>query len=130
MTGHTVVKVRLREVVAEEVRALLGRKRMTGGALATAIGRSEMYVSRRLRGEIAFDMDDLSAIAEVLGVEPRDLMGGPKTVPTSQYPQVTAHRAERATRVRPPSRADATSRPPSVATAPHRPALLRASPTG
>ena len=59
----------LREQVAEEVRALLARKRMTGADMAVAIERSPMYVSRRVRGEVPFDLDDIQRIAEVLGVE-------------------------------------------------------------
>lgn len=62
------VQHHLRELVAEEVRALLARRRLNGAKLATAIGKSEMYVSRRLRGETAFDLDDLEKIADVLGV--------------------------------------------------------------
>ena len=59
----------LREQVAEEVRAQLARKMMTGAEVAAAIDKSPMYVSRRVRGEVAFDLDDLQQIAKVLGVE-------------------------------------------------------------
>jgi transcriptional regulator with XRE-family HTH domain len=41
--------------------------------MAAAIDRSPMYVSRRVRGEVAFDLDDIQKIAEVLGVEIGDL---------------------------------------------------------
>jgi transcriptional regulator with XRE-family HTH domain len=74
MAEGITTQTRLREVVAEEIRALLGRRRMSGGALAAAIGKSEMYVSRRLRGETPFDIDDLDAIATALGVEPGKLL--------------------------------------------------------
>jgi transcriptional regulator with XRE-family HTH domain len=63
----------LREQVAEEVRALLARKMKTGADVAAAIGKSPMYVSRRVRGEVAFDLDDIQKIAEVLDVEIDDL---------------------------------------------------------
>lgn len=63
----------LREQVAEEVRALLARKMKTGADVAAAIGKSPMYVSRRVRGEVAFDLDDIQRIAEVLEVEIGDL---------------------------------------------------------
>jgi hypothetical protein len=53
------VQSQLRELVAEEVRALLARHRLNRAKLVTAIDRSEMYVSRRLRGDTAFDLDDL-----------------------------------------------------------------------
>lgn len=69
MTDGIRVQHLLRERVAEEVRALLARKMMTGAELAEAIGRSPMYVSRRVRGEVAFDLDDMQRLAEVFGVE-------------------------------------------------------------
>lgn len=69
MTEGIRVQHLLRERVAEEVRALMARKMMTGAELATAIGRSPMYVSRRVRGEVAFDLDDMQRLAEVFGIE-------------------------------------------------------------
>ena len=67
----------LREYVAEEIRALLARRMANGAKLAAALGKSEMYVSRRLRGETAFDVDDLEKIAGFLGVEVTDLLPRP-----------------------------------------------------
>lgn len=61
--------VPLRVTMAEEIRALLARKRISGVRLATAIGKSQSYVSRRLTGETPFDVDDLEGIARVLGVD-------------------------------------------------------------
>jgi len=49
---------RLKLTVAEEVRVLLARRRLSGVKLAELIGRSQVYVSRRLRGEVAFDVED------------------------------------------------------------------------
>jgi transcriptional regulator with XRE-family HTH domain len=66
----------LRESVAEEVRVLLARRRMTASALARQIDRSQSYMSRRLTGETAFDVDDLEAIAAVFGVTPVSLITG------------------------------------------------------
>lgn len=65
---------RLREYVAEELRVLLARRRMSGVQLARHIGKSHTYVWRRLNGETAFDLDDLERIGVVLGVEPADLL--------------------------------------------------------
>ncbi len=56
---------------------LLARKMMTGADLAAAIGRSPMYVSRRVRGEVAFDLDDMERLAGVFGVEVSDLLPKP-----------------------------------------------------
>ena len=59
----------MRELVAEEIRALLGRRKMSASELARRMGVSQKYMSRRITGETAFDVDDLNAIAAVLGVE-------------------------------------------------------------
>ncbi len=64
----------LADSVAAEVRAHLGRRQLTGMALANAIGKSEMYVSRRLRGEVAFDLVDVEQAARFLGIAVADLM--------------------------------------------------------
>lgn len=58
----------LREQVAEEVRALMARRRISGVQLAKRIGKSQTYVWRRLSGETPFDVDDLEALAGALGV--------------------------------------------------------------
>lgn len=70
----------LRVGVAEEVRVAMARRRVRSVELAAAIGRSQAYVSRRLNGETAFDVDDLEAIARKLDVKPRELM------PTNEKP--------------------------------------------
>ena len=71
----------LRAAVAEEVRVLLTRRRLSGAKLADAIGRSQAYVWRRLSGETAFDLDDLERIAAILQVSVSELLprsgGGP-----------------------------------------------------
>jgi hypothetical protein len=82
MTDGVSVQRLLRERVAEEVRALLARRMMTGADLAAAIGRSPMYVSRRVRGEVAFDLDDMERLAGVFGVEVADLL--PRSAGSSQ----------------------------------------------
>lgn len=65
----------LREVAAEEIRALLARRRMSHAELARRTGLKRSTISRRMTGETALDLDDLEAIAEVLGVEPVELLG-------------------------------------------------------
>jgi hypothetical protein len=64
----------LADSVAAEVRAQLARRQLTGMALANAIGKSEMYVSRRIRGEIAFDLIDVEQVARFLGIAVADLL--------------------------------------------------------
>ncbi len=74
MSDQTLARIHLREMIAEEIRALMARRRVTGARLGLAIGKSDMYVSRRVRGETAFDVDDLEAIAEFFDVSVVDLM--------------------------------------------------------
>lgn len=100
----------LKSGVAEELRALLGRRRMTSVALARAIGRSHTYVWRRLNAETAFDLDDIERIAATLGISPIDLLRAASESPTLGYPAgdrfgtVGTHVRPRAGR--PPSRTD------------------------
>lgn len=63
----------LRTGIAEEIRALLGRRAISKIDLSRRIGKSHTYVWRRLTGETAFDTDDLERIAQVLGVPVVDL---------------------------------------------------------
>lgn len=55
-----------REAVAEEVRVAMARRRVSGSALARLLQKEQTWVSRRLRGVVAFDIDDLEQIARVL----------------------------------------------------------------
>ena len=64
----------------------MARRRLNQTELATAIGRSQSYVSRRVTGEFAFDLDDLERIAAALGVAYDRLL---PTVDTRQYHRST-----------------------------------------
>jgi transcriptional regulator with XRE-family HTH domain len=64
---------RLREHVAEEIRVLLARRKMSGAELARRTGIKQSTMSRRMTGETAFDMDDIEAIAAVLQIDVGDL---------------------------------------------------------
>src|SRR3982751_926451 len=68
------VRPQLREPLAEEIRALMGRRRVTGANIAAALGKSQSYVSRRLTGETAFDTDDLEIVCGLLKVDPETLI--------------------------------------------------------
>lgn len=61
------------EAVAAEVRAELGRQRKSGSDLAKVLGISPQSIGRRLSGEIAFDVAELSRIATWLGIEIKQL---------------------------------------------------------
>jgi transcriptional regulator with XRE-family HTH domain len=54
--------------VAAEVRAHLARRRMSGRQAAFALGWKQPYIARRISGEIPFDVNDLSAVADLLEV--------------------------------------------------------------
>lgn len=60
--------------VAEEIRALLARRRMSGRELARALDVSPSWVSYRLTGTQPIDVNDLDRIARVLGVGIVDLL--------------------------------------------------------
>lgn len=117
MTDGVTVQNLLRERVAEEVRALLARRQMTGAELAAKIERSPMYVSRRVRGEVAFDLDDLQRIADVFGVAPADLLPSEENRLKKFYGS-PAHRPNRAAVTR-----TAVSRP--IVPRPQRPSAVR-----
>src|SRR5574338_432246 len=64
---------RLRRSVAMEIRVLMLRRGVRAVSIAHQMGKSEAYISRRLNGETALDLDDLEAIAAALDVPITDL---------------------------------------------------------
>lgn len=60
--------------VAEEIRALLARKRRSGRWLAAALGASQTWMSSRLTGATPIDLNDLQRIAEALEVDVVELI--------------------------------------------------------
>jgi transcriptional regulator with XRE-family HTH domain len=87
----------LSERVADEIRAMLGRKRTSGRELARKLGVSQAWVSYRLTGHQEIGLNDLERIAAALDVEVADLL--PATQPatrrtrlTGSYP-IAAHQA-------------------------------------
>src|SRR2546423_6279983 len=80
----------LREHVAEEILALLGRRRMSRASLARRLGHAnQMQLERRLAGKVSFTMDELSEIARILGVEVRALFPATPATSSSQARPVT-----------------------------------------
>lgn len=67
----------MRSRIAEEIRALLARRRMSASELARVIGVTQPYISRRLTGDTPLDVDDLAKIADALGVHISDLLPRP-----------------------------------------------------
>lgn len=58
----------LRLQVAGEVRAEMARQKKTGRELGDVLGLTAMSASRRLSGQTSIDLDELSKIADWLGV--------------------------------------------------------------
>jgi transcriptional regulator with XRE-family HTH domain len=54
--------------VAASVRAELARKKITQGQLADALGMTQPAISRRVSGQLPFDVDEIQRIAEFLSV--------------------------------------------------------------
>lgn len=83
----------LSDRVAEEIRSWMGRRRISGAALARALGVSPAWVSYRLTGVQPIDLNDLQRIAAILNVEVADLL--PRASEGRVLPTGTRHRDEK-----------------------------------
>lgn len=52
--------------VSDEIRMAMARQRISGAQLASLTGRSQSYISKRLRNEAAFTANDVEDISRVL----------------------------------------------------------------
>lgn len=66
----------LSAVVASNVRDLLPQAGKRQVDVAAALGISQPAVSARLKGVTPFTIDELAPLAELLGVDTSDLLGG------------------------------------------------------
>lgn len=66
--------MRLGPAVAEEVRVMLARRRISAVQLAKLMEVSQPYLSRRLNGAVAFDLDDLERITRALDIDLMELL--------------------------------------------------------
>jgi len=102
---------------AEEIRALMGRRDINKSELARRLGVSDMWVGRRLRGDLPLALDDLERIASALGVSVDDLIPrtgtaqvtlphptGPKSRPGTGHPHGHPQGSKRPGEPRRPSR--------------------------
>ncbi len=98
-------KPSINDLVAEEIRVLLARRRMSASDLARQTGMTQRAISRRLTGEKVIDVDDLAKIAEALGVEAVELLPriseGTVVFAKSRRGQTTVAKPARAKRPRP-----------------------------
>lgn len=66
------------EATAENVRAVMARKRRRGTELARVLGLSQTAASRRMSGLTPFDVNELCETAAWLGVPITDLLPEPR----------------------------------------------------
>lgn len=76
----------LSEAVARRLRGLLAEQRITASALAREMGMKQSSISRRLVGDTPLTLDELSQIAEILGITEVELLTGQRTVPRPDGP--------------------------------------------
>ena len=62
------------ELVAANVRMELARRRLGQVQVARVLGLSQAAVSRRLNGSVPLDVNELSLIADMLGMAASDLL--------------------------------------------------------
>lgn len=60
--------------IAEELRAFLARRRISGRQLAAMLGWAPQYLSRRMTGQIPFTMGELYLISQVLDIPLQSLL--------------------------------------------------------
>ena len=70
----------LAEVVADNVRAFAGRRRLTRSELARMIGMNYTAAGSRWRGEMEWRLSELPSVANALCVTINDLMTPPRGV--------------------------------------------------
>ena len=59
---------------AENVRALAARQKLSQAKLAAPLGISQVAVSRRLSGEVAFTINELFILANLFGCDVREIL--------------------------------------------------------
>ena len=59
---------------AENVRVLAARHKLSQAKIAGPLGISQVAVSRRLSGEVAFTVNELFILANVFGCDVRDIL--------------------------------------------------------
>lgn len=81
------------QAIAAEVRAMTARKSLRHKEIAAALGKSEMYVSRRMTGHNDWTAAELYSLASVLGCGVADLLPTDPTGPGAP-PSGDFHRRE------------------------------------
>lgn len=91
MPMSTVISLRepegLRSRLGAEIRSRMARYNISQTALASAMGLSQSQISKRLRGAIAFNTDELEQVANVLQTTVVSLLTGTETAPRPDGPR-------------------------------------------
>jgi len=114
----------LTEKVAEEIRVVLARRRMSQAELARRLEVSAAWLNYRLTGKQPIDLNDLARIAEALGVQPATLLSSPRATGESSTPRRNRRHEPTLTREK------TSTGPPSYPNASRRPALVSGRPFG
>lgn len=112
MTTTPEQTVTLAALVAAEVRAMMGRLDVRQAELARRLGENDQWLSIRLRGRAAIDINDLHRIARALGVGIHDLLPAPEVANRAAPPSAIARYLEEPARTTSVSQHRPHSRPP------------------
>ena len=80
LTPSALEGMTLAEVVADNVRAFAGRRRLTRSELARMIGMNNTAAGSRWRGEMEWRLSELPSVAAALDVTVDDLLTPPRGV--------------------------------------------------
>ncbi|SNY28869.1 helix-turn-helix domain-containing protein [Paractinoplanes atraurantiacus] len=81
----------LSQLVADEIRVAMTRRRMSGRELATKLNVSPSWVSYRLSGKQPIDLNDLLRIANALEVGVHELLPPPDIAAGAAETRANAH---------------------------------------
>lgn len=71
---NNITAISVKEATAEEVRALMARRRITQRQLSADLGWSAPYLSRRVTGETEFSVYELITVCLALDADPVDVL--------------------------------------------------------
>lgn len=81
----------LTQLVATEIKVQMARADVRQSQLAREIGKTEQWLSVRLRGRQPIDINDLALIAGALGVGVHELLPPPEVAARAARPPAIAH---------------------------------------
>ena len=80
----------LSELVAAQIRSLLGYRDIKPSELARQLGENDQWLSVRLKGRVPINLNDMHRIAKVLDVPVGQLMPPPDIAARATDPRLTA----------------------------------------